>query len=155
MLLGFVGFTARGVSFCEVVSRLTLTTKADPAPRALKFGVPSVVIGASRQPANRTTAAAPAARNEMCVMRCSREELEGLNRRVILSACNLTPARRLGGSASTWRLADSFLSSVSHASFRVYADRDAGRAHSHGPRGCPRCAGAAPAPPRPVCTQRA
>src|SRR3989442_1174680 len=52
MLLGFAGLTASGVSFCAVVSRLTLTTVTDPAPRALKLGVPRVVMGASRQAAS-------------------------------------------------------------------------------------------------------
>src|SRR2546427_1986108 len=49
MLLGFAGLTARGVSFWAVVSRLTFTTRTDPLPRALKLGVPRVVMGASRQ----------------------------------------------------------------------------------------------------------
>jgi len=59
MLLEFAGLTASGVSFYAVVSRLTLTTDADPAPTALKLGVPSswVVVGASRQAATRMTAA--------------------------------------------------------------------------------------------------
>src|SRR6266849_10704069 len=52
MLLGFTGLTASGVSFWAVVSRLTLTTKTDPLPRALKLGVPRVVMGASRQAAS-------------------------------------------------------------------------------------------------------
>jgi hypothetical protein len=52
MLLGLAGLTASGVSFCAVVSRLTLTTVTDPAPRALKLGVPRVVMGASRQAAS-------------------------------------------------------------------------------------------------------
>src|SRR2546423_8891406 len=90
MLLGLAGFTARGVSFCEVVSRLTLTTRTGPAGRALKLGVPSSwVVGASRQPANKITAAVHGARTEVRRIRCSREESEGWNRRRISDPCNL------------------------------------------------------------------
>src|SRR6266566_7473273 len=64
MLLGFAGLTASGVSFCAVVSRLTLTTETEPAPRALKLGVPRVVIGASRH-AVKSTPAPRAAHNEL------------------------------------------------------------------------------------------
>src|SRR6185295_12105803 len=52
MFSGLAGLTAMGVSFWAVVSRLTLTTVAEPAPRALKLGVPSVVMGASRHAAS-------------------------------------------------------------------------------------------------------
>src|SRR6266404_1475894 len=64
MFSGFAGLTASGVSFWAVVSRLTLTTVAEPAARALKLGVPSVVMGASRQ-AVRSTPAPRAAHNEL------------------------------------------------------------------------------------------
>src|SRR2546425_7400621 len=59
MLLGLAGLTASGVSFWAVVSRLTLTTRAELEPRALKLGVPSswVVVGASRQAATRISVA--------------------------------------------------------------------------------------------------
>src|SRR6266496_1280950 len=63
MLLGFAGLTASGVSFWAVVSRLTLTTETEPEPRALKLGVPRVVMGASRQ-AVKSTPAPRAAHNE-------------------------------------------------------------------------------------------
>src|SRR6266487_5407722 len=64
MLLGFAGLTASGVSFWAVVSRLTLTTETEPEPRALKLGVPRVVMGASRQ-AVKSTPAPRAAHNEL------------------------------------------------------------------------------------------
>jgi len=60
MLLGFTGFTANGVSFCAVVSRLTFTTRADPAARALKLGVPGLgeALGSWAQATQSTPALA-------------------------------------------------------------------------------------------------
>src|SRR5690349_4089172 len=65
MLLRFAGLTASGVSFWAVVSRLTLTTETEPAPRALKLGVPRVVIGASRQAASSRPAPRAVARENV------------------------------------------------------------------------------------------
>src|SRR6266540_1471042 len=97
MLLGLAGLTASGVSFWAVVSRLTLTTVTEPAPRALKLGVPSVVVGASRQAVNRIPKAASAAdfdEPRICVLRGG----EGWNRRPIPAPCNLA------ATAASWRL---------------------------------------------------
>src|SRR6266508_1931535 len=60
-LLGVAGLTASGVSFCAVVSRLTLTTRAGALLRAvLKLGPSGVsdVMGASWQAAQSSAATA-------------------------------------------------------------------------------------------------
>src|SRR6267378_2827797 len=103
MLLGFTGLTASGVSFWAVVSRLTLTTETEPAPRALKLGLPRVVMGASRQ-AVRSTPVPRAAHNElesrMQDLRVKRfilrEQRAFENRPAVLKTRNSQPLLRLG-----------------------------------------------------------
>src|SRR6266545_8033603 len=107
MLLGLAGLTASGVSFWAVVSRLTLTTVTEPAPRALKLGVPSVVVGASRQAVNRIPKAASAAdfdEPRMCV--CSGEERGGIDVLSLLPATSQPLLRllRLGVYLASCRL---------------------------------------------------
>src|SRR5438477_13160066 len=105
MLLGLVGFTANGVSFWAVVSRLTLTTETDPEPRALKLGVPRVVMGASRQAA-KTAPAPRAAHNEP---ESRMQDLRG-NEPLKIDPLSCRLATR---NHCTWRPAPSFLSSLS------------------------------------------
>ena len=56
-MLGFAGLKASGVSFWAVVSRLTSTTTAPPAPKVLKLGAGvRVIVGASWQAASNRLA---------------------------------------------------------------------------------------------------
>src|SRR5712671_4423710 len=101
MLLRFAGLTASGVSFWAVVSRLTLTTLTEPAPRVLKLGVPGVVTGASRQAVTSTPAAKAVTselENRMQDLRksgSSRGRNETFNRPPVLQTRN-SEARLLG-----------------------------------------------------------